>query len=183
MILDAARQEFASLGYDGASLRGIARVAGVDARLIHHYFDGKSALFVAVMDVPVDPVAIIAGVTAGPPDEVGVALVRAFLRIWDDPQNQSSLLALVRSGLSNPVLLDQLRGFVEKGLVGQIVAAHPSAAAQRPVERRRRAGLIAVQMLGLIMSRYVVRLPGVADARAEDLVARIGPIIQGALEG
>src|SRR5690606_30805742 len=49
LILDAARREFAAQGYDAVSLRGIARAAGVDPALVHHYFDGKEALFVAAM--------------------------------------------------------------------------------------------------------------------------------------
>ena len=47
-ILVAARTEFAARGYDGTTLRGIARAAGVDARLVHHYYDGgKEEIFVA----------------------------------------------------------------------------------------------------------------------------------------
>jgi AcrR family transcriptional regulator len=57
-IVDAARAAFTERGYDGASLRGIAREAGVDPSLVHHYFDGKAALFVAALDLPADPRAV-----------------------------------------------------------------------------------------------------------------------------
>lgn len=43
-ILQAARQELAEHGYDGASLRGVARRARVDLRLVHHYFGRKNLL-------------------------------------------------------------------------------------------------------------------------------------------
>ena len=33
----------------------MARAAGVDAALIHHYFDGKAGLFMAAMALPFDP--------------------------------------------------------------------------------------------------------------------------------
>lgn len=36
-------------------MRGIAREAGVDPALVHHYFEGKAGLFAATLDVPVDP--------------------------------------------------------------------------------------------------------------------------------
>ena len=40
-ILAAARSEFAAKGYDASSVRGIAREAGVDPALVHHYFGTK----------------------------------------------------------------------------------------------------------------------------------------------
>ncbi len=54
-IIDAAKRVFAAKGYDGASLRAVAREAEVDPALVHHYFDGKASLFVAAMALPFDP--------------------------------------------------------------------------------------------------------------------------------
>ena len=54
-IIRAARETFAGQGYDGTSLRAVARAAGVDAALIHHYFEGKAGLFMAAMALPIDP--------------------------------------------------------------------------------------------------------------------------------
>lgn len=45
-ILAAARTAFARDGYS-TSLRGIARDAGVDPALVHHYFPGRAQLFTA----------------------------------------------------------------------------------------------------------------------------------------
>lgn len=49
-ILEAAREEFAAAGYDGAGMRAIAAKAGVDARLIGRYFGGKEQLFRQVVE-------------------------------------------------------------------------------------------------------------------------------------
>ena len=54
-IVEAAKRVFAAKGYDGASLRAVAREAQVDPALVHHYFDGKASLFVAAMALPFDP--------------------------------------------------------------------------------------------------------------------------------
>src|SRR5260370_34221333 len=54
-IIEAAKRVFAAKGYDGASLRAVAREAQVDPALVHHYFDGKASLFVAAMALPFDP--------------------------------------------------------------------------------------------------------------------------------
>jgi AcrR family transcriptional regulator len=48
-ILEAAKAQFALLGYDCAVLRDIAREAGVDVALVKRYFGGKEALFVEAL--------------------------------------------------------------------------------------------------------------------------------------
>ncbi|MCA8900565.1 MAG: TetR family transcriptional regulator [Hyphomonas sp.] len=48
-ILDAAEQQFAAHGYDGVTLRNIAREAGVDLALPNYYFGPKRDLFDAVL--------------------------------------------------------------------------------------------------------------------------------------
>lgn len=48
-ILEAAKAQFAVLGYDCAVLRDIAREAGVDVALVKRYFGGKEALFVEAL--------------------------------------------------------------------------------------------------------------------------------------
>jgi AcrR family transcriptional regulator len=51
-ILDAARQEFATRGFDGATIRGIAAAAGVDASLVMQHYGSKGALFNAAVQLP-----------------------------------------------------------------------------------------------------------------------------------
>lgn len=44
-LLEAAKAQFAALGYDSATLREIAAAAGADVALIKRYFGGKEGLF------------------------------------------------------------------------------------------------------------------------------------------
>uniref|UniRef100_UPI003567DD8E helix-turn-helix domain-containing protein n=1 Tax=Nocardioides sp. TaxID=35761 RepID=UPI003567DD8E len=53
-IRDAARRLFGEHGFPGTSLRQIAAEAGVDVRLVSHYFGSKADLFVAAVDLPFD---------------------------------------------------------------------------------------------------------------------------------
>lgn len=182
-ILEAARGEFAARGYAGASLRGIARAAGVDPRLVHHYFEGgKSALFTEVMAIPLDPAATVAKILQGPPEQIGERIVRTFLTVWDDPQYQPTLVGFIRSVFVDDALMALVQGYIATDIFGQVVAAHPHARQLPPRERALRAGLIASQMLGLALGRYVVGLPGLVRAPARTLVERIAPVIQGHLE-
>ena len=79
-ILSAARDAFAERGFDAASIRTIAAAAEVDPALVHHYFGTKDQLFLAAMQVPIDPNKVIPAVLAGGLDGVGDASVYGTLR-------------------------------------------------------------------------------------------------------
>src|SRR6202046_5581195 len=90
-IVEAAKRVFAAKGYDGASLRAVAREAGVDPALVHHYFDGKASLFVAAMALPFDP-AQVADHAPGADESgsIGAGIVLGFLTMWDKAEGSGS---------------------------------------------------------------------------------------------
>lgn len=187
-ILAAARREFTAQGYDRTSLRGIARVAGVDPRLVHHYFDGKAALFAEVIALPVQPSTIVQQIAGGPLDTVGERLARTFFGVWDDPEGRQRFGALLRSVATHEGAARMVREFVGRELFGRLVAmiddrlrrdagAPPATARERRVLEQR-AGLAAAQVIGLAFLRYLARHQPVVDASVDELVALIGPTLQ-----
>jgi len=50
-------------------------------------------------------------------------------------------------------------------------------------DAERRAALAGSQMVGLMVTRYVLELPPMATASVEDLVAAVGPTVQRYLTG
>jgi len=175
-ILGSARSLFAERGFKGTSMRAIASEAGVDPALVHHYFGTKDDLFMAALQLPVDPRELLAPVIAGGKDDAAVGLLRTFLSVWDDPDNQLAFLSLFRSVLDPPGELLLSQGFVPVvlGPVGHALGIdHPEA----------RMPVVASQMIGLIMCRYVLRLEPLASMDPETLVATYGPTIQRYLTG
>lgn len=73
-ILDAAKAQFALLGYDRAVLRDIAREAGIDVALVKRYFGGKEALFVEALKASFAPDGIGDWDRATFPHELAVTL-------------------------------------------------------------------------------------------------------------
>jgi AcrR family transcriptional regulator len=193
-IVEAARAEFAEQGYEATSLRGIARRASVDPALVHHYFEGKPGLFAEVMSLPVDPTALVDRILAAPRDQVGEALVRAFLTIWDSPEGRPRFQALMRSALSHEEAARMLREFLVRevfGRVGEAFAAPGPDGATTPTattgtatatgtvaDVELRASLAAAQMVGVGMMRYVLELPAAVQASQDDLVALLAPVLQ-----
>ncbi|HYA51814.1 MAG TPA: TetR family transcriptional regulator [Streptosporangiaceae bacterium] len=176
-IIEVARSEFAARGYDGTTLRGVARAAGVDARLVHHYFDGKEDLFVAAMDLPVRPQEVLPLILGPGPEGVGERVVRFFFAVWDPPAGRERILAIIGAALNSPEAARMMREFLARELFGRI--AHSLGGEQADL----RAGLVAAQMVGLAMARYVVRIEPLASAPVDDLMPWLAPTIQRYLVG
>ena len=176
-IVDAARVEFADAGYEATSLRAIARRAEVDPALVHHYFGGKPALFAAVMDIPVDPATLIARIVEGPREDVGEAVVRTFLAVWDSPEGRQRFQALIRSAVNHDEAARMLREFLVREVFGRVVGSL-SHDGDDTGALELRAGMAASQMVGVAMLRYVVEFPAVVAASHDQLAELVAPTMQ-----
>jgi AcrR family transcriptional regulator len=177
-VLAAARDCFAERGFEGTTIRAIASAAGVDPALVHHYFGSKEDLFVAAVEAPVDPADLLPEVLAGGPDALGENVVRLFLRVWDGPM-QPAGLALVRSATGSERRARLLREFLVARVLRRVVGTLDLP----PAEREARGALVASQLAGLMLTRYVLRLEPLASASPESLVAAVGPTLQRYLTG
>jgi AcrR family transcriptional regulator len=173
-ILAAARSDFGKAGYEGTTIRGIAAQAKVDPALVMHYFDSKDGVFRAAVQFPVDPAEFIPKLLAPGLGGLGERLVRFFVETWDSPVG-SPLLALIRSAVGNEEGAALLRAFVTREVLGRL------ASALELDQPQLRAALVASQLIGLAMIRYVVRVEPLASARTDELVAWLGPTLQGYL--
>jgi AcrR family transcriptional regulator len=176
-ILDAARRAFAEHGYQRATVRGVAELAGVDPALVHHYFGTKQALFVAAVRLPVNPVEQLSAVLADDPERVGERMIGVFLSVWDQSANNSPMLALVRSAVGDEQAAAMLREFITEEVLGRIAEELGSP------DARLRATLAGSQLIGLMMARYIIRVEPLASAPAAQLAAAVGPTLQRYLTG
>ena len=170
-LLDAARAAFVELGYNGATVRGIAERAGVDAAMVNHWFGSKEQLFVAAMQLPIDPSAILEQVLPGDPEHLGERIIGMFLTVWD-ASGGGQLVALVQSVTSHQEAASMLRDFVMNVLVKRLIEAIA------PDRTALRANLIGSQLIGLGMARYVVKLEPIASADHATIIRAVAPTIQ-----
>jgi hypothetical protein len=87
------------------------------------------------------------------------------------------VLALIRSAVSEERAAAMLREFITEEILGRIARQLGTP------DATLRTSLVASQLVGLIMSRYVLRVEPLASARAEVLVAAVGPTLQRYLTG
>jgi AcrR family transcriptional regulator len=165
-ILEAARERFASDGYERATVRAIAHDAGIDPSMVMRYYGSKEGLFAAVIDVEL----VLPDLEAIPVDDVGAVLIGHFLDLWE---NDSVLQTLLRVGVTNEAGAARMRDV----FAGQILPLAERFVGTRK-DAARRAALVASQVLGMALVRYVLKFGPAADLTRADVVAWLGPTVQ-----
>ncbi|MET7815258.1 TetR family transcriptional regulator [Streptomyces sp. NPDC005395] len=177
-ILVTAREEFSERGYEKTSVRGIAKAAGVDPALVHHYFGTKEQVFAAAIEVAFAPAMDAPEAIAdGPLDGVGERLTRFIFGVWENPATRTPLLAILRSAVNNEAAAAVFRRLIAAQLLRRVAAQLNSPDAELRVE------LAAAQLVGCAMLRHVIKVEPLASADPEQLVARLAPVVQGHLTG
>ncbi|UUU24122.1 TetR/AcrR family transcriptional regulator [Streptomyces sp. DSM 40750] len=172
-ILAAAREEFSERGYDKTSVRGIAKAAGVDSALVHHYFGTKEQVFEAAITLSFAPaMEAPRTVEEGPLDGVGERLTRFFFGVWENPATRAPLLAIVRSAVNNETAAAVFRRIIATQVLRRIAGRLDVPDAEL------RAELAAAQLVGIAMLRYVIKVEPLASADPEQIIRRVAPVVQ-----
>ena len=95
-------------------------------------------------------------------DELGAAVVGMAAAGLGRPERPAGL-ALLRSAVGNEWTAKLLREFLVTKVLRRVVAT----LGFDPDERAARAALVASQLIGLVMARYVLRLEPLASASPE----------------
>ena len=182
-ILTAARESFLTQGYEGTTIRAVARAAGVDPALVSYYFGSKGDLFGAAVNLRVRASQEIATAISGDLLSAGPRLVRLSLTAWDDDDADGatfrSLLQWMATDTRSP---EAIQNYATE----QVAAPMAEALEQSGLSvasPRERATLAGSQLVGLAMIRYVLRLEPIASASIDHLAEVVGPTIQRYLTG
>lgn len=171
-IAAAASRQFAETGFDRTSLRSIAAEAGVDPALVTHFYGTKQQLFVAVAQLPVEPADVLPLLTEGDPGAVGERLARFIVGVLETEAGRRRIIGLIRAAATEPEAAAMLRRLMMEQVLGPL-AEHLDV--DRP---RLRATLCGAQIVGVVMSRYVVAVEPLASTPADEVVAAIAPNLQ-----
>ena len=170
-ILAAAREAFASRGYEQTTIRAVAAQAGIDASMVMRYFGSKAGLFAAAatryLQVP--------DLGTVPPGERGEYLVKHFVERWEHAPTDDTLVFLLRTAVTNDYVAEQMQGTFNAIVIEPIAAVGIGQAEER-------GAIIGTQLLGLALCRYVLDLDPIASIPAERVVDDFGPIVQALLD-
>jgi AcrR family transcriptional regulator len=172
-----ARRQFADRGYRATSLRSIGQAAGVDARLVLHYFGSKRDLFTESVELPIEPEQAIATVFADGDERVPENAVRLLVSILEHPESRRPLVALLRAAVTEEEAAELIRDLLTRRLL------LPIATRLGGEDAPLRASFVASQLVGVAIVRYVVKIPPMAAASREELVRALVPVFEHYLHG
>jgi AcrR family transcriptional regulator len=170
-ILAAARERFANDGYERATIRAIAADADIDPALVMRYFGNKEKLFAAAADFDLD----LPDMAALPRKQIGAAFVNHFIDRWE---RDDTFMALLRAAITHEAAAKSVRA-VLAAQVAPVIAALSG----EPGRAGMRAGLVASQILGMALCRYVLQLPPVVAMTRTEVVGWLAPTIQRYITG
>ncbi|GAB2966399.1 TetR/AcrR family transcriptional regulator [Saccharothrix stipae] len=175
-ILQTARDLFGRHGYRGTTVRAIATAAGVDPAMVFYFFGTKQGLFAAAVEMSDAVPSAIESIFTADLDAVGARIVRTLLENLDK-SDRTPLVMLTRSAPADEASEALLREFIDREITDRLAAMldTPDAAV--------RAGMVNVQILGLAVARYIVRIEPIASSSIDELVAWFGPLVQHCLTG
>ncbi len=171
-ILDSARELFSAHGFERTTIRAVALRAGVDPALVLHYFGSKDSLFLAAIELPFEPEAVLPHLVAGDVDTLGERVARFVVGLLEDETARGRVLAVIRAAASEPAAAQLLRGLIERRI------RDPIARGLGAEDAELRASLMGSQIVGLVMARHVVGVEPLASLPADQLAATIAPTFQ-----
>lgn len=170
-ILETARATFSEVGYERATIRGIAAAAAVDKSSIIKYFGTKKALFREAMhwDIP------IAELTCDDASQTAQNYARAMLTAWAAEPN-GPMAVLLRTSMTSEDAATILRDHITNQAVDAV------AATIRAPDARLRASVAGALLMGIASQRYILQMPDLADADIEDILRLIAPLLQSLID-
>jgi len=176
-IIEEARRQFGERGYAGTTLRSVGSGAGVDPKLVLHYFGSKQGLFAQSVELPLPPELVLERVFAGGPDEVAARAARLVITVMEDEAGRRAFTGLLRAAASEPEAAEAIREVLTSRLLMPIAER---VGGDRP---DLRASLMATQVVGLAMARHIVGIPPLVAASREQLVRALTPVLEHYLRG
>jgi AcrR family transcriptional regulator len=171
-IVEVARRAFGGRGYEATSLRSVAKEANVDPGLLVHYFGGKDGLFLAALEVTIEPERFFHGLEGLSTAVAAEQIVRRYLLMLDNAEIRDVVMSLVRSAVSNDEAAGMLREFLIQKMFTSLVPVIKQPDAQT------RASLIVAQLIGVAMLKYIAKAEVVVQTSNDELVHLVAPAIE-----
>src|SRR5919201_4073088 len=168
-VLSAARAQFAQHGWNGATVRAIARDADVDPALVLHFFGSKRVLFTAATSWPFETAEAVDQIVTGPRSRLGHRMAAFMLSIWEDPERREPILGMLRAATTDP----QAGELLSESLMTLILEPVGEALDQPDVELRM--SFCSSQLIGLGTARYILHMEPLASLDVERTAEIVGP--------
>ncbi len=136
-----------------------------------------AALLVAALEFPVNPRELVSELLAGGVDGLSERLLRRALSVWTSEHGGGTMVGLIRAAASHDEAARMMKEFFAREVLGRVVKSLGMP------QSELRAALVASQMVGLAMARFVIRFEPIATASIDEMVSWYAPTLQRYLTG
>lgn len=182
-ILDAAQKVFAARGFDGASIKDLAKAAKISPGLLYWYFKDKTDLLVSLMTERIDAAvgALPEKVSFdAPPDEFLRQFGCYYARLFEQPMNSALFKVMITNTQVFPAavrqvqssLISRIMGTVESYLQSQIAIGRLRPCNTEMVTRTFMGAIVAFLLL-----RHVLQNDRAQALPVEQVVGGIADVV------
>jgi TetR/AcrR family transcriptional regulator, mexJK operon transcriptional repressor len=182
-ILNAAQEVFAEKSFTGASIKDLARAAGVSPGLLYWYFKDKTDLFTSLLS---ERITTGFGTLKGhvspdlPPHEYLPRFGRAYAELIEQPMNA----ALFKTVLTNTPSFPAVVHDVQSRVIGQVLNTFQGylqhqidAGNLRPCNTEMVARTFMGSVVAFLMLRHILQDPRSQELAVDDVVNGIAEVV------
>lgn len=189
-IKRVAESQFIARGYDGTTMRSIAKGAGCDPAMVSYYFGSKQRLFRDCFDLPLDPLQQILQLWEPGLEGIADRLLDFAFTLYEERLTKDRMKALMRALITDSETTQRFRAYMSENLLkggaevlntlqitfGQEVNEELETNFQALIE------ILMSMIYGVATMRYIVQLEPVASMERSELQNRLAPILQTQIE-
>ena len=185
-IKQVAESQFIARGYDGTTMRSIAKKAGCDPAMVSYYFGSKQRLFRDCFDLPLDPLEQVLQLWEPGIEGVAERLLDFAFTLYEERLTKDRMKALMRALITDAETTQRFRSYIRDNLQKGVVQLLDSLAPYLPPAQKRHLEVRFPMLIEILMSmiygvatmRYIVQLEPVASMERSELQNRLAPILQ-----
>lgn len=185
-IKQVAERQFIARGYDGTTMRSIAKKTGCDPAMVSYYFGSKQRLFRECFDLPLDPLEQVLQLWEPGIEGVAERLLDFAFTLYEERLTKDRMKALMRALITDAETTQRFRSYIRDNLQKGVVQLLDSLAPYLPPAQKRQLEVRFPMLIEILMSmiygvatmRYIVQLEPVASMERSELQNRLAPILQ-----
>lgn len=189
-IKRVAESQFIARGYDGTTMRSIAKGAGCDPAMVSYYFGSKQRLFRDCFDLPLDPLQQILQLWEPGLEGIADRLLDFAFTLYEEHLTKDRMKALMRALITDSETTQRFRAYMSENLLkggAEVLNTLQIASGQEVNEELETNFQALIEILmsmiyGVATMRYIVQLEPVASMERSELQNRLAPILQTQIE-
>lgn len=189
-IKRVAESQFIARGYDGTTMRSIAKGAGCDQAMVSYYFGSKQRLFRDCFDLPLDPLQQILQLWEPGLEGIADRLLDFAFTLYEERLTKDRMKALMRALITDSETTQRFRAYMSENLLkggAEVLNTLQIASGQEVNEELETNFQALIEILmsmiyGVATMRYIVQLEPVASMERSELQNRLAPILQTQIE-